>query len=86
MYVVCACEHVCTFQMCVISQVQQQKRLQKAQENLMSEEEKKKRRKLQKVSLRINLKIGTSRAGRFLGILVIPWYGNKTVRVSSKFQ
>ena len=60
MYVVCACEHVCTFQMCVISQVQQQKRLQKAQENLMSEEEKKKRRKLQKVSLCINLKIGTS--------------------------
>lgn len=31
-------------------QVQQQKRLQKAQENLMSEEEKKKRRRLQKVS------------------------------------
>ena len=27
-----------------------------------------------------------SRAGRFLGILVIPRYGNKTVRVSSKFQ
>ena len=27
-----------------------------------------------------------SRAGRYLGILVIPQYGNQTVRVSSNFQ
>ena len=26
------------------------------------------------------------RAGQYLGILVIPWYGNQTVHVSSKFQ
>ena len=26
------------------------------------------------------------RAGRFLGILVVPWYWNQMIRVSSKFQ
>ena len=39
----------CVYCIWVQFQVQQQKRLQKVQENLMSEEEKKKRRKLQKV-------------------------------------
>ena len=27
-----------------------------------------------------------SRAGRYRGILVMPWYWNQMIRVSSKFQ
>ena len=33
----------------------------------------------------LNWKV-TCRAGRYLSILVIPWYGNQAVCVSSKIQ